>query len=163
MEIALTILLEVILGYILQMLSFGVGMHAVACQIIHKKKLTVVVLVCALLTYLIRNSDLFNFGVHTMLMLLLINAASIMIAKINVRASILGSIVMMILVLLSELVNFGVLSIFFAPDVITEMLSEPLPKAASAIPGNVVLVIAAFAMYYMRVIRKVAKTKNVVG
>ena len=163
MEIALTILLEVILGYILQMLSFGVGMHAVACQRIDKKKLTVVVLVCALLTYLIRNSDLFNFGVHTMLMLLLINAAAIMITKINIRASILGSIVMMILVLLSELVNFGVLSIFFASDTITEMLSEPLPKAASAIPGNVVLVIAAFVMYYIRVIRKVAKTKNVVG
>ena len=163
MEIALTFLLEIVLGYILQMLAFGVGMHAVAKQKLNAYRLAAVVFVCALITYIIRNSDLFNFGVHTMLMLLVINAASISITKINIRASILGSILMMILVLLSELVNFGVLSIFFSQDQITQMLSEPLPKAASAVPGNVVLVAAAYVMYYFRVHRKVAKTANVSG
>lgn len=163
MQIVLTIFLEIVLGYILQMLAFGVGMHAVAKQKISQKCLWIVALICALLTYVIRNSDLFNFGVHTMLMLLIINAASIYIAKINIRSSILGSIFMMILVLLSELVNFGVLSIFFDPDTITQMLAKDLTKAASAVPGNVVLLIAACAMYYFRVKRKVANKSNVSG
>jgi len=163
MEIALTLVLEIVLGYILQMLAFGVGMHAVAKQKMDPRRLAAVVFICALLTYLIRNSDLFNFGVHTMLMLLIINASSILIAKINIRASILGSILMMILVLLSELVNVGIISIFAGADRINELLSDPITKAASAIPGNIVLVVVAMFMYYFRVHRKVAKTKNVSG
>lgn len=163
MEIVLTILLEIVLGYILQMLSFGIGMHAVAHQRIEGKKLAIVALICALLTYLIRNSDLFNFGVHTMLMLLVINAASIWICGINIRSSIMGSIIMMILVLLSELVNFGVLSLFFSQDSINQILAEPLPKAASAIPGNIVLVVVALLMYHFRVRKAGAKTAHVAG
>lgn len=163
MEIALTIIMEIVLGYILQMLAFGVGMHAVAEEKINKGKLAAVVFICAFLTYLIRNSDLFNFGVHTMLMLLIINATSIYIAKINIRASILGSIMMMILVLFSELINVGILSVFAGADRINELLSDPLTKAASAIPGNVVLVVVAFVMYYFRVYRKGAKRTNVSG
>jgi len=157
MEIALMILLEIVLGYILQMFAFGVGMHAVAKQKINPARLAIVVIICALLTFIVRDSDLFNFGVHTMLMLLIINAASIIVTKISIRASILGSILMMILVLLSELVNVGVLSIFVGPDMINQTLSDPLKKAASAVPGNVVLVAAAYLMYRFRVQRKAAK------
>ena len=57
---------------------------------------------------------------------------------------------MMILVLLSELVNVAFLSVLAGADQINTLLADPLIKAASAVPGNVVLLLAALLIYRFR-------------
>ena len=150
MELALRVFLEAVMGYLLQMISFVVGMHAIAKQKMDLKRAALVSVVCAVATFLIRSSDLFNFGVHTMLMLLVINAVSIFVCSMPVRASILGSIVMMILVLVSELINMGILNIFYSSEEINRLLADATFKAASAIPGNLVLLLISILMYKLR-------------
>lgn len=153
MQIALRFFLEGIMGYLLQTVAFIIGMHGVAKHKISFKNASIAIIICTIIIILVRNSGLFNFGVHTMLILLVINAACIIICKTNIRPSIMGSILMMILVLLGELINLGILSIFYPMDQINSLLTDPVFKAASAIPGNIVHLLVSFLLYHFRVRR----------
>ncbi|MDD6681776.1 MAG: hypothetical protein PUE61_01205 [Clostridiales bacterium] len=144
-------LLEGVLGYLLQAVSFLIGMHGIARHKISVKKSAIVCLICAVVTYLIRSSGLFTFGVHTMLVLLIINAACIIICKISIRPCILGSILMMIFVLLSEVVNVGILYTLVGADKINTVMNNEIYKAASAIPGNILLLVVSSLIYYFRI------------
>lgn len=144
-------LLEGVLGYLLQAVSFLIGMHGIARHKISIKKSAIVCLICAVVTYLIRSSGLFTFGVHTMLVLLIINAACIIICKISIRPCILGSILMMIFVLLSEVVNVGILYTIVGADKINTVMNNEIYKAASAIPGNILLLVVSSLIYYFRI------------
>ncbi len=147
-------LLEGILGYLLQAVAYVVGMHAIAIQKIEWKSAAIVSVISAVLTFFIRNCGLFNFGVHTMLVLLLLNAGCIWLCRMSVRRSILGSIVMMVLVLASELVNMGILRIFYTTEEINALFANPIPKAAAAIPGNLLLLLLAVLMYQIQRVRR---------
>ena len=153
-------LVEGILGYLLQAVAYVVGMHAIAAQKIEWKRAAVVCAVIAILTYLIRNCGLFNFGVHTMLVLLLLNAGCICLCRMSVRRSILGSIVMMVLVLVSELVKMGILRIFYTMEEINALFADPIPKALAAIPGNVLLLLTAVLMYQIQRVRQKRGTQK---
>lgn len=150
MQVVLRYFLEMVMGYLLQAIAIIIGMYGVSRQKLDRKNCILVSLISAAATYLIRTSGLFNFGVHTMLNLLVINAVCIFLCKLNVRTSILGSILMMIFVLLSELVNVGLLTILVGFDQINTLLVDPFLKAASAVPGNIVLLLAALLIYRFR-------------
>ena len=150
MSTPLGFLLEGVLGYLLQAVSFLIGMHGIACHKIDVKKSALVCVISAVVTFLIRSSGLFTFGVHTMLVLLIINAACIIICKISIRPCILGSILMMIFVLLSEVVNVGILYITVGANEINNVMNNELYKAASAIPGNILLLVVSLLIYYFR-------------
>lgn len=150
MQVVLRYFLEMVMGYLLQAIAIIIGMYGVSRQKLDRKNCILVSLISAAATYLIRTSGLFNFGVHTMLNLLVVNAACIFLCKLNVRTSILGSILMMIFVLLSELVNVGLLAILVGFDQINTLLADPFLKAASAVPGNIVLLLAALLIYRFR-------------
>lgn len=143
-------LLEGILGYLLQAISFLIGMHGIARHKINVKKSALVCIICALITFLIRSSGLFTFGVHTMLVLLIINVCCIALCKIPIRPCILGSILMMLFVLLSEVVNVGILYVTVGANEINNVMNNEIFKAASAIPGNVLLLLASLLLYYLR-------------
>ena len=143
-------LLEGILGYLMQAASFLIGMHGIARYKIDVKKSSVVCVISAVATYLVRSSGLFTFGVHTMLVLLIINAACIFFCKIPIRPCILGSILMMIFVLLSEVVNMGILYVTVGASEINNFMNNEINKAMSAIPGNLLLLIGALLIYYLR-------------
>ena len=153
-------LVEGILGYLLQAVAYVVGMHAISAQKIEWKRAAFVCAVIAILTYLIRNCGLFNFGVHTMLVLLLLNAGCICLCRMSVRRSILGSIVMMVLVLVSELVNMGILRIFYTMEEINALFADPIPMALAAIPGNVLLLLTAVLMYQIQRVRQKRGTQK---
>jgi len=144
-------LLEGILGYLLQAAAFLIGMHGFARHKISIKKSLLVCVISAVITYLIRSSGLFTFGVHTMLVLLIINVACITICKISIRPCILGSILMMIFVLLSEVINVGILYITVGETQINAVMANEIYKAASAIPGNIILLLVALLIYCIRI------------
>jgi len=150
MQLILQFFLEGIMGYLFQTVAIILGMHGIAKHKLSIKNCAIASILCAVVTFFVRGSGVFNFGVHTMLTLLVLNAACIIFCKLNIRASILGSILMMILVLLSELVNVGFLAITAGADQINTLLADPMIKAASAIPGNIVLMLAALLIYRFR-------------
>ena len=150
MATPLGFLLEGILGYLLQAVSFLIGMHGIAKAKIDIRKSAVTCVICAVATYLVRSSGLFTFGVHTMLVLLIINAACIFFCKIPIRPCILGSILMMIFVLLSEVVNVGILYVTVGANEINNVMNNEIAKATSAIPGNILLLLVSVLIYYFR-------------
>ena len=151
MSTPLGFLLEGVLGYLLQAVSFLIGMHGIARHRIDVKKASLVCVISAVATYLIRTSSLFTFGVHTMLVLLIVNAACILVCKIPIRPCILGSILMMIFVLLSEGVNVSILYLTVGASEINNVMNNEIQKAISAIPGNIVLLLASILIYYLRI------------
>lgn len=157
MQNLLRFFLEYVMGYLLQTMAFVIGMHGIAKQKMNLRNSVVVIVLCTIVTILVRNSELFNFGVHTMLILLVINAACIIICKMNIRLSVLSSILMMLLVLVGEMINVGILNIFYSTDQINALLTDPVSKAASAIPGNLVHLLVSVFLYRFRV----AKAKGV--
>lgn len=151
MNHVLIFLLEGVLGYLLQAMSFLIGMHGIARHKMDIRKSLFVCVLTAIITFLIRSSELFTFGVHTMLVLLIINAACITINRISIRPCILGSILMMIFVLLSEVANVGILYALVGSSRINEILANEIYKAASAIPGNLLLLMASLLIYKFRI------------
>ena len=149
-------LLEGILGYVVQHFAFVIGMHGVARHKIVWRRVILVSVVCAAVLYMIRKLPMLQFGVHTMLNCLVTNAMCILVCKMDVRKSVLGSVIMMILILLSDLVNFGVASMIMDVSEISTFLQNPVNKAFSALPGNFTVLLVAVILYTTRM-RKVRK------
>lgn len=149
-------LLEGILGYVIQHFAFVIGMHGVARHRIVWRRVILVSVVCATVLYVIRKLPMLQFGVHTMLNCLVTNAMCILVCKMDVRKSVMGSVIMMILILLSDLVNFGAASLYMDISQISTFLQDPINKAFSALPGNFTVLLVATIMYRVRM-RKVRK------
>jgi hypothetical protein len=95
----------------------------------------------------------FNFGVHTMLILLIENLICILVFKIDVRYTILGSLTVTTIVLAGEMINYSLLMVFFDQAQITANMTQPLFKAWAAVPGNLILGIIVTIAYILRVIK----------
>jgi len=143
-------LLEGILGYVVQHFAIVIGMHGVAKHKIVWHRVILVSAVCATVLYMIRKLPMLQFGVHTMLICLVTNALCILVCKMDVRKSVLGSVIMMILILLSDLVNFGVASMVMDVSEISTFLKDPVNKAFSALPGNFTVLLVASLIYKLR-------------
>lgn len=150
-EALILFLLEGILGYLIQHFAFIVGMHGIARHRIHWFRVAVSSAICAVLLALLRSIPMLQFGVHTMLNCLVTNAVCIILCHMDVRKSVLGSVIMMILILLSDLVNFGVCAMCMDISQITPFLQNPVNKAFSALPGNVTVLICALLIYKIRI------------
>lgn len=151
-------LLEGILGYLVQHFAFIVGMHGIARHRARWVRVSIVSAICAVLLAMLRRIPMLQFGVHTMLNCLITNAVCIILCGMDVRKSVLGSVIMMILILLSDLVNFGVCAMCMDISQITPFLQDPINKAFSALPGNFTVLICALLIYKTR-IRKVVTAK----
>ena len=76
------------------------------------------------------------------------------------RKAIVVLSLMMVLVLVSELVNMGILRIFYTMEEINALFADPIPKALAAIPGNVLLLLTAVLMYQIQRVRQKRGTQK---
>jgi hypothetical protein len=104
---------EGLLGYLLQCGGFICGINAVAKRRIKLIPFLIASVILAVATYLVRTLGRFNFGVHTMLILFIVNLICVLFIKIDVRHSILGSLLVTLLILAGEMINYSLLMIFF--------------------------------------------------
>ncbi len=142
-----------LLGYFLQCGACILGIYAVAKKRIQWRPFILATLIFSIVLYFIRTLGKFNFGIHTMLTLLLVNTLCVLILRIDVRPSILGSLLVTALVLLAELFDYSMLMLFFGQAEITVRMEEPLFKAWAAVPGNILLVGVVVTGYILRVVR----------
>lgn len=150
-------LLEGILGYLVQHFAFVIGMHGIARKRIEWPRVIIVSVLCASILSLLRQIPMIQFGVHTLLNVLITNVGCVLICKMDIRRSVLGSLVMLILTLLSDLVNFGVLMLCMDQSEISTFLQNEQNKAVSALPGNFVILVVALTIYYVRIRKKVTE------
>ena len=94
----------------------------------------------------------------TVMLLMGINAVGcVLICKMDIRKSVLGSLIMLIVTLLSDLVNFGVLLMMMDQSQISTYLQNEQNKAVSALPGNLVILAVALTLYYVRIRKREAE------
>jgi hypothetical protein len=104
---------EGLLGYLLQCVACIIGICSVAKKRVKWLPVLATSIVFAVIVYLVRTVGKFNFGVHTMLIILIENLICILIFKVDVRFTILGSLMVTIIVLAGEMINYSLLMIFF--------------------------------------------------
>jgi hypothetical protein len=144
---------EGLLGYFLQCSSYIGGICVVARRKIKPLPFLIASVIPAVATYLVRILPAFNFGVHTMLILLVVNIICILFLKIDVKYSVLGSLLVTVMVLGVEMINLGVLSLFFDQAQIKANMLQPLFKAWAGVPGNLILGISVTIAYILRVVK----------
>ena len=144
---------EGLLGYFLQCGGYIGGICSVAGLKIRPLPFLISSIVFAVATFLVRTLGRFNFGVHTMLILLIVNLICILFLKIDVKHSVLGSLMVTIIVLAGEMINLAVLMLFLDQSQINAQMSQPLFKAWAAVPGNVLLGAIVTIAYIKRVIK----------
>ena len=150
-------LLEGVLGYLVQHFAFVIGMHGIARTRIVWPRVIIVSVLCASILSLLRQIEMIQFGVHTLLNVLITNVGCVLICRMDIRKSVLGSLIMLIVTLLSDLVNFGVLLMMMDQSQISIYLQNEQNKAVSALPGNLVILAVALTLYYVRIRKREAE------
>ena len=150
-------LLEGVLGYLVQHFAFAIGMHGIARKRIVWPRVIIVSVLCASILSLLRQIEMIQFGVHTLLNVLITNVGCVLICRMDIRKSVLGSLIMLIVTLLSDLVNFGVLLMMMDQSQISIYLQNEQNKAVSALPGNLVILAVALTLYYVRIRKREAE------
>ena len=150
-------LLEGVLGYLAQHFTFVIGMHGIARKRIVWPRVIIVSVLCASILSLLRQIEMIQFGVHTLLNVLITNVGCVLICRMDIRKSVLGSLIMLIVTLLSDLVNFGVLLMMMDQSQISIYLQNEQNKAVSALPGNLVILAVALTLYYVRIRKREAE------
>lgn len=152
----LEFVVEGVFGYWLQYFLFVLGMHAVARQRIQWGRMAFVSALCGGIVWLLREIPMLQFGVHTMLSCLVTDVLCVIICKMDIRKAVLGSIIMIILIMLTDLFNYAFLMLFMDMEHIQTFLSDVIYKTVSALPGNAVLLIALLITYRIRMRKAVA-------
>ena len=151
------ILVEGVLGYLLQCTGYVLGICAMARKKPPVWRVALVSALFTLATFLTREwlSNL-NFGIHTMLMLLIVNGLCLLVLQVEVQPAVIGSLLVTVLVLLGEVLDMGILLGRAGLDqaVAKQMLEDPMTKAWAAVPGNVILLVAVSLGFYLRAVRK---------
>lgn len=147
------LIVEGLFGYLLQCSGCIFGICAVAKKRAKWLPLSITSASFAISIYLIRVLGKFNFGVHTMLMLLIVNLLCVLLLKIDIKPSILGSLIVTLMVLAGEVVNYSLLLIFFDQAEITRRMVDPLFKAYAAVPGNVIFSLIVIFAYIKRAVK----------
>ena len=157
-DMLIIFLLKGVLGYLMQLSAMIIGMHAISRHRIEWWKVAVVSVLCAALTSLLRSVSMIQFGVHTLLTCLILNVACIFVCKMDINKSVMGSIIMTILTLLSDVINFAFIMPFMNMDTgaMQVFLQNETNKALSALPGNFTLMFVVLLMYCIRVKKRAA-------
>ena len=146
-----------VLGYFLQSVGFFLGMCATAKKRTKLVQLLVLSSICSVFIFFVREFGQFNFGVHTMIMLIVLNLLGVIVLKLDVMRSILGSLIVTALIIGGEVVNYSFLMLFYTKDEIATLMEDSLQKAWAGVPGNVLMILIVVIAYVLRIRKGIAK------
>ncbi|MDD4774146.1 MAG: hypothetical protein PHZ09_11200 [Eubacteriales bacterium] len=146
MEIVKIIVFEYIFGYILQGFSFTLGISAFNRQKIDFKKYIFVSIVLSAFIFLVRLLPI-SFGVHTILNLLFLFAICVLFLKMPIYATIRSTLIVTVLLLLSESLNVAVMIGILGNDEFNRRMLIPLEKAIIGLPGALIFSLIIFVFY----------------
>lgn len=118
------------------------------------KKYIIISVVFILSNYLIRLLPI-NFGVNTMIGLLILVLLFVFFTRTDVPKLIKSTIIILITLFLCEMANVAILTLIFGQAKLDEILLDPLLKAAYGVPSTVLFALSVFIM------SKIVKKKNI--
>lgn len=148
MDLFKTIIFESIFGYIMQGFVVVLGIFAFNRQKIIFKSYIMVSVIQIVITYLLRLLGI-NYGVHTILILLLLFILSILILKMPIYKTIRSTLLVTILLLVSEMANVAMMLAIYGEETFKGMMNVPLQKAIAGLPGAFIFALLILLSYFI--------------
>ncbi|HBC95243.1 MAG TPA: hypothetical protein DC034_00420 [Clostridium sp.] len=146
---------EIFLRLIPEMLLIVWGIHIIAKKSFDIKKYIFLSFILSIITFLIRDLPIY-FGVHTLIMAILIIGTMVFFIRIPIITSIYGTLFMLLLLSISEFLNMLLLNLFKININISSM--NPIKKSIFGIPS---LIFLFFLIMLTRYLLKKRGIKNV--
>lgn len=146
-------LFEIILGYLLQSAGSIICLYAFSGKKIKVKPFLLLTLVNAVAVYAIRQINIIAFGVHTLLIMIVIIFLGIWVVKASINVSAISALITMVTITVSEITNYLILRFFYDEDKIklimgdTTTLEGEVRKAIAVLPSNVFFIVVMVIIF----------------
>ena len=150
-------IIEFFLRAIPEALLFIFASHSFSKVVIVKKKFIISSFILAISIFLIRMLPI-NFGVHTILSMMIFAIISVTISKINTVKAISAVVVIIIIECICEVINITVIQKILKID-IEYAFAKPVLKSVLGLPSLVMFGVIA-SLYYLRTIKSEKKSKQ---
>jgi hypothetical protein len=150
MRVLQIIVIEFLLGYILQAFSIVLGLYAFNKRRVDKKKLVITSLIMAVVIYVTRLLPV-AFGVHTVLNAVVIFLFSIIYLKLPVVKSLVSLIFIFVILISIEILVSLFLASIIGVDQFIKRESDSLGHYIIGLPSSILFCIVTFWVY--RVVR----------
>jgi len=144
-------LFELVVRGILEGFLFILSVHAFSRARIRKWPFVVSSLILIAITYVIRFLDI-NFGVHTVLNMIVIIALCVFINRLVLFDVVKGTMLTILIMFAIEGVNVAFLQLIYRDDLIA-IISDPYRKTLAGMPGLILFGITALTLYYFMAYR----------
>ena len=139
-------LFELAVRGVLEGFLFILSVHALSRTRISTKPFIISSLVFVAFTYLIRLLDI-NFGVHTVLNLIVIIGLCVHINKLMLFSVVKGAMISILIMFAIEGINVAFLQFLFKDDLVA-IVSDPYKKTLAGIPGLILFGVIVITLYY---------------
>ena len=103
-------------------------------------------------TYFIRLLDI-NFGVHTVLNLIVIIGLCVFINKLNLFKVVIGAMLTVLIMFAIEVLNVGLLQVIYG-DNLANIIEDPYKKTLAGMPGILFFAVISILLYYFLAYKK---------
>lgn len=151
------IIFDGVFGYLLQGVSYTLSLYAFCKKKIKANMFIFVIILSAILMYIIRNIDIINFGIHTLLFMIVMMLISVFILKFPINKTVLAVLLAAVTTTVSEVLNVIILRSLFSEEKVNDLLrnsddiGHKIDKAIAGIPTNVILVSVMLLIYYINI------------
>ncbi len=149
------ILLQFFTGYLLQGFAFILFIYAFCKKKIDAKQYVIQSVIMTAAILIIRNLPI-NFGVHTLFNMLILILICVVMAKLPILQTIIGSLIVTILMFVVELIDVGFFTLIFGGmENYNNLMKDKFFKAYTAIPATILFLLITVFIYFKIVGRKV--------
>lgn len=142
----ITFLLQFFTGYLLQGLAFVLFIYAYNRAKITAGKFSLVVACTTIFIFISRHINI-NFGVHTIINIVILVLWSFLFLKFPVVKSTVGCLIITVIMFVLEMVVVIGEQLIFGADVFKERMLDPYYTALYAVPATLLLFLISFISY----------------
>ncbi|MHB1452385.1 MAG: hypothetical protein ACYCYM_00315 [Saccharofermentanales bacterium] len=155
-------LFELVVRGILEGFLFILAVHAFSRTRIDRIPYTISSLIFISFTYVIRLLDI-NFGVHTVLNLIVIIGLCVFINRLSLFSVVKGAMLSVLIMFAIEGVNIALLQFVYKDDLVL-IIADPYKKTLAGMPGIILFGITVIILYYIMAYKKnMTKVENTDG
>ena len=154
------VLLQLFTGYLLQGFAFVLFIYAFCKKKIDAKQYVIQSIIMTAVILIMRNLPI-NFGVHTLFNMLILILICVVMARLPILQTIIGSLIVTILMFVVELIDVAFFTIIFGGmDNYKNLIQDKFLKAYTAVPATVMFLLITVFIYLKVVGRKVKSNEQ---
>lgn len=160
MDYVKLIIVNGVFGFYLQSVGYVLMIWAFGRRKIHAKEFFLASVIFCILMYGIRNLTMISFGFHTILIMIFFILLGTKVFRHNVYSTALAVLVTAILIIVCEVINFGLLHLFLDAETLSFVMKNDKSingqtyKALLGIPTNLIQIAVTYVVYRIQTRKK---------